>query len=52
LAVMEWMLGFGTVFVPAFFRGTAGPMAARAVSGPESFIHEEKVVFSHSLASV
>jgi hypothetical protein len=52
LAVMEWMLGFGTVFVPAFFRGTAGPTAARAVSGPESFIHEEKAVFSNSLASV
>jgi hypothetical protein len=48
LAIMEWMLGFETVFVPA----TQGKLAARLASAPESFLQDEEVVFSNSLASV
>jgi hypothetical protein len=48
LAVVEWMLEFGTTFAPA----TQGKLTARSVSAPESFIHEAKVVFSDRLASV
>jgi hypothetical protein len=48
LAIMEWMLGFETVFVAA----TQGKLAARLASAPESFLQDEEVVFSNSLASV
>jgi hypothetical protein len=47
LAIMEWMLGFETVFIP-----TQGKLAARLASAPESFLQDEEVVFSNSLASV
>jgi hypothetical protein len=48
LAIVEWMLGFETSFV----RATQGKLTARLASAPESFLHEEKVVFSNNLASV
>lgn len=47
LAIMEWMLGFETVFIP-----NQGKLAARLASAPESFLQDEEVVFSNSLASV